>query len=93
MIKSESSLKVFFIKLIAITFAIILIINVFYNTFLADKLDFLEKISSLDKNTAEIIKEKLRSEMQSGIEKNQILSDEDAILIKKFINKIASELK
>ena len=31
--------------------------------------------------------------MQSGIEKNQILSDEDAILIKKFINKIASELK
>ena len=93
MIKSESSLKVFFIKLIAITFAIILIINVFYNTFLADKLDFLEKISSLDKNTAEIIKDKIRSEMQSRIEKNQILSDEDAILIKKFINKIASELK
>ena len=31
--------------------------------------------------------------MQSGIEKNQILSDEDEILIKKFINKISSELK
>ena len=60
MIKSESSLKVFFIKLIAITFAIILIINVFYNTFLADKLDFLAKISILDKNNEEIIKDKIR---------------------------------
>ena len=39
MIKSESNLKIFLIKLIAVTFAIIVIINVFYNIFLADKLD------------------------------------------------------
>ncbi len=93
MIKSESNLKIFLIKLIAITFAIIVIINVFYNIFLADKLDVLNKLSSLDKNTAEIIKDKLRSELKSGLEKDRILSDEDAILIKKFIEKISSELK
>ena len=93
MIKSESNLKIFFIKLIAITFAIIVIINVFYNIFLADKLDALNKLSNLDKNTAEIIKDKLRSELKSGLEKDRILSDEDAILIKKFIEKISSELK
>ena len=93
MIKSESNLKIFLIKLIAVTFAIIVIINVFYNIFLADKLDALNKLSNLDKNTAEIIKDKLRSELKSGLEKDRILSDEDAILIKKFIDKISSELK
>ena len=91
--KPESNLKIFFIKLVAITFAIILIINVFYNIFLADKLEILNKISNLDKNTAEVLKDKIRSELKSGIEKDKILSDEDAILIKEFIEKISSELK
>ena len=91
--KPESNLKVFFIKLIAITFSIIIIINVFYNVFLSDKLDVLNKLSSLDKETAELIKDKIRSEIRSGLEKERILSDEDALLIKKFINKISSELK
>ncbi len=93
MIKSESNLKIFFIKLIAITFSVIVVINVFYNIFIADKLDVLSKLSNLDKNTANIIKDKVRSELKSGLEKDRILSDEDAILIKKFIEKISSELK
>ena len=91
--KLESNLKIFFIKLVAITFAIIVIINVFYNVFLADKLEFLNKLSTLDNNTAEMVKDKIRSEMKSGLEKDQILSSEDAVLIKKFIKKITSELK
>ena len=93
MMKPESNLKIFFIKLVAVTFAIILIINVFYNIFLADKLEILNKISNLDKSTAEVLKDKIRSELKSGIEKDKILSDEDAVLIKKFIEKISSELK
>ena len=91
--KPESNLKIFFIKLVAITFAFIIVINVFYNIFLADKLEILNKISNLDKSTAEILKDKIRSELRSGIEKDKILSDEDAVLIKKFIEKISSELK
>tara|TARA_B100001057_G_C22696307_1_gene889857 strand:+ start:237 stop:515 length:279 start_codon:yes stop_codon:yes gene_type:complete len=91
--KPESNLKIFFVKLIAITFAIIVLINVFYNIFLADKLDILNKLSNLDKNTAEILKDKIRSELESGLEKERILSEKDADLIKKFIEKISSELK
>ena len=91
--KLESNLKIFFIKLVAITFAFIVVINVFYNIFLADKLEILNKISNLDKNTAEILKDKIRSELRSGLEKDKILSDEDAVLIKKFIEKISSEIK
>ncbi len=93
MMKSESNLKIFFIKLISITFAIIVIINVFYNIFLADKLDILNKLSNLDKGTADIMKDKIRTEIKSGLEKDRILSNDDAILIKKFIDKISSELK
>ena len=73
--------------------AIIVIINVFYNTFLADKLDILNKLSKMDKNTAEIIKNKIRSEIRSGLEKDKILSKEDALLIREFIKKISTELK
>ena len=90
--KPESNLKVFFIKLIAITFSVIIIINVFYNVFLSDKLDIISKLSNMDKETAIIIKNKIRSELNSGLKKERILSEEDALLIKKFINKISSEL-
>ena len=71
MMKPESNLKVFFIKLISITIAIIVIINVFYNIFLADKLDILNKLSNMDKETAVIIKKKIRSEIRSGKEKDK----------------------
>ena len=91
--KPESNLKIFFIKLIAITFSIIIIINVFYNVFLSDKLEVLNKLSQFDRETAEMIKNKVRSELKSGLEKEKILSDEDAVLIKKFLKKISSELK
>ena len=67
--KPESNLKVFFIKLIAITFSIIIIINVFYNVFLSDKLDILSKLSSLDKETADMIKDKIRSELKKWFRK------------------------
>ena len=91
--KIEGNLKTFFIKLIAVTFAFIIIINVIYNTFLAEKLDVLNKLSKIDKNTAEVIKDKLRSELKSGLEKERILTEEDADLIKQFFNKISTELK
>ena len=80
MMKPESNLKVFFIKLISITIAIIVIINVFYNIFLADKLDILNKLSNMDKETAVIIKKKIRSEIRSGLEKDQILSEDDRLI-------------
>ena len=49
-------------------------------------------VGKWDKETAEMIKDKVRSELKSGLEKDRILSNEDALLIKKFINKISSEL-
>ena len=60
---------------------------------MSDKLEVLNKLSQFDRETAEMIKNKVRSELKSGLEKEKILSDEDAVLIKKFLKKISSELK
>ena len=92
--KNKPNLKTFFIKLAAITLSIIIIINVTYNLILADKLDIINKISSLDsKESMEEIKNKIRKELRSGLEKEKILDDEDAELINKFYLKIKKELK
>jgi len=92
--KPDSSLKYFFIKLIAIIFAIIIVINVSYNLFLADKFEIINKITKInDKDNIEKFKNKLRSEIERGIKKDNILNSEDARLLIEFYNKINEELK
>ena len=90
--KNQNNLKIFFIKLIAITFSIIIIINATYNLILADKLENFNKILQLNKKeNIESVKNKIRSEIQSGLEKDNLLSEQDKILIYKFYRKIKKE--
>ena len=39
-----------------------------------------------------LLKEKVRDEIKASIEKDKILDREDAILLKKFLNKVNSEI-
>tara|TARA_B100000315_G_C14474227_1_gene539825 strand:- start:390 stop:695 length:306 start_codon:yes stop_codon:yes gene_type:complete len=90
---NRSDLKKFFIKLFSIVIAIIIIINVTYNLIFAEKLESINKILMLNnKNNIEQLKDKLRLEIKKGLEKDKILSDEDAFLIYKFYNKIQKEI-
>ena len=90
--KNQNNLKIFFIKLIAITFSIIVVINATYNLILADKLENFNKILQLNKKeNIESIKNKIRLEIQSGLEKDNLLSEQDKILIYKFYKKIKKE--
>ena len=87
--QNQTDLKKFIIKLIAITFAIIIIINVTYNLIFADKLENINKILLLNKKeNIESVKDKIRSELKQGLEKDQIINDEDKLLIYKFYLKI-----
>tara|TARA_B100001996_G_scaffold334822_1_gene285156 strand:- start:298 stop:555 length:258 start_codon:yes stop_codon:yes gene_type:complete len=45
------------------------------------------------KENIESIKQKIRDEMTNGIQKEKILNDEDAVLLRKFYSKIKEELK
>ena len=86
-IKNNNNLKTFFIKLIAIVFAIIVVINVSYNLIVAEKLENFG-----NKESVEVLKNKIRSEIQKGLDKDKILNKEDKELLLKFYLKIKNEL-
>ena len=88
------SLKKFFIKLIAITFSIIVVINITYNLIFAEKFDNIDKLLSLsDKESVELIKNKIRSEIKKGLLKDKIINDEDKILFYDFYQKVKKEFQ
>ena len=89
---NKTDLKIFFIKLIAITFSIIIIVNITYNLIFAEKFENIGKLLSLsDKESVELIKNKIRSEMKKGLLKDKIINDEDKILFYDFYQKIKNE--
>jgi cell division protein YceG involved in septum cleavage len=88
------SLKKFFIKLIAITFSIIVVINITYNLIFAEKFDNIDKLLSLsDKESVELIKNKIKSEIKKGLLKDKIINDEDKILFYDFYQKVKKEFQ
>ena len=92
--KKQNNLKSFFIKLISITIAIILVINVVYNLFLADKMEALNKLISLDKSKFRTeLRDKIRNEIRDGLEKENILNEEDKVLLYKLYIKVKNEFK
>ena len=89
---NQNSLKIFFIKVIAITFSIIIIINVTYNLIFADKLENINKLLELNKKeNIEELKNKVRIEIKRGLEKDKIINNEDKVLFYKFYKKIKKE--
>ena len=90
----KNNLKTFFIKLMSITFAIIIIINVIFNLIFADKLEKIDQILSLDKSKFRSeLREKIRNEIRDGLEKDKILNEEDKILLFNLYKKIKSEFQ
>tara|TARA_Y100000589_G_C26854673_1_gene507413 strand:- start:262 stop:564 length:303 start_codon:yes stop_codon:yes gene_type:complete len=90
----QENLKTFIIKLVAITISIIVIINILFNVLLGERLEKIDKIISLnDSQNRKEIKIKLREEINRGLEKDQIFSKDDKILIYKLYLKIKEEFK
>ena len=91
---NKTDLKKFFIKLIAITFAIIVVINVTYNLIFAEKFENINKLLSLNnKENIELIKDKIRLEMKKGLLNDKIMNEEDKVLLYKFYSKIKNEFQ
>ncbi len=92
--KNKSEIKKFLIKLAAITFAIIIIINVTYNLIFAEKLENINKLLMLNnKESIDNVKDKIRLEIKKGLNKDNILNEEDKILLYKLYLKIKNEFK
>lgn len=90
--KSGVNLKIFFIKLVSISVAIIIIINFLFNIILAERLEKIDKILSVSESTKRYeLKEKIRDEINQGLDKKNMLHEEDKILLYKLYLKIKKE--
>ena len=91
---NKSDIKKFLIKLAAITFAIIIIINVTYNLIFAEKLENINKLLMLNnKESIDNVKDKIRLEIKKGLNKDNIINEEDKVLLYKLYIKIKKEFK
>ena len=87
-----NNLKNFFIKLVSISFAIIIIINVVFNLIFAERIEKVDKILSVfELSERKNLKEKFLNELNESLQKDQIINEEDKIILFKAYKKIKKE--
>ena len=92
--RSQKSLKSFFIKLISISIAVFIVINLIFNLIFSERLEKIDKILLLNNNQfRHEIKEKIKNELTDSLDKENILYDEDKILLYKIYLKLKKEFE
>ena len=87
----KGNLKIFFIKLISISLAIVFVINILFNLIVADKFQMLLSISELE--TRREMGDQMRENIKEMLKKDNLIKEEDKILLYKFYKKIKSEFE
>ena len=87
-------MKQFYIKLISITVAVILVLNVIYNLMFAEQMEGIKNVLSLsDNEVRRDLREKIREEAKAALEKENIINEEDKVILYKLYNKIKKEFE
>lgn len=84
-------MKIFVYKIIVLMVSLFLLFNFTIGYQIRKIEDKVTNLSSKDK--IEEIKIKLKEEIQSGLEKDEIFNEEERILLRDFIEKIVTELE
>ena len=93
-LNSQKSLKRFFIKLISVSIASVIVINLIFNIIFAERLEKIDKILLLNNNQfRHEIKEKIKNELTDSLNKENILYEEDKILLYKIYLKLKKEFE
>ena len=82
----QKGYKSFFVKLASISIAIVIVINLLFNLIFSERLEKIDKIFSLDRN-------KIRSELSKGLNKENMIAEEDKIILYKLYLKIKREFE
>ncbi len=91
---TQNSLKPFLIKLISVSFAVIVVISILFNMIFAERLEKIDNILFLDQSRMRSeVKDKIRSELSKGLNKENMISEEDKILLYKLYLKIKKEFE
>jgi len=90
----NQNLKIFFIKLVSISLAIVFVINILFNLIVADKFKSVGLLLSIDElETRRELGNKIRDDIEQILKKEHIIKKEDKLLIYKLYQKIKSEFK
>ena len=90
----KEDLKKFFIKLVSVSIAIVFTVSIIINLLFADRLEKIDRLFSIsEKNTREQIKDKIMYEIQSGLDKEQLINEGDKILLYKMYLKLKKEFE
>ena len=91
---SQKGLKKFFIKLVSISIAVFIIVNLTFNIIFAERLEKIDKILLLnDYQFRDEIKKKIKNELTDSLNKENILYEEDKILLYKIYLKLKKEFE
>ena len=90
----KKTMKVFFIKLISVSIAAVIVINLIFNLILGERLEKIDKVLSLNSSSNRYeLKEKIRKELSDGLSKESMIAEEDKILLYKIYLKIKKEFE
>ena len=90
----QPSLKKFFIKLISIAVVIVIVVNLIFNLIFAERLENIDKLLSLNESESrEQVKDKIRKELNDGLNNENLVSEEDKILLYKLYLKLKKEFE
>ena len=93
-INAKKNLKIFFIKLISISIVVVIAINLIFNLIFAERLEKIDKILLLNKSQyRNEIKDKIREELNKGLNKENTISEEDKVLLYKLYLKLKKEFQ
>ena len=91
---SQKSLKSFFIKLISISIASVIVINLIFNLIFAERLEKFDRVFSIGRSDIRYgLQEKIRNELNDSLSKENILYEEDKVLLYKLYQKLIREFQ
>ena len=91
---SQKNLKSFFIKLISISIASVIVINLIFNLIFAERLEKFDRVFSIGRSDIRYgLQEKIRNELNDSLSKENILYEEDKVLLYKLYQKLIREFQ
>ena len=91
---SQKSLKSFFIKLISVSIASIIVINFIFNIFFAERLEKIDRFFMIGRSDVRNdMQGKIRKEINDSLNKENLLYEEDKILLYKLYQKLKKEFQ
>ena len=91
---SQNNIKSFLIKLISVSIASVIVVNIIFNLIFAERLEKFDRVFSIGRSDIRYdLQEKIRNELNDSLSKDSILYEKDKILLYKLYQKLIREFQ